>query len=82
MHAILGQGSVSDKCSSSDVTAEVMAIQVSNSVSSATRGCCCKNFVLPSVSSFCAWRGCCTVVRAVFYAEHPIAVLKLIPKKE
>jgi hypothetical protein len=43
---------VCDKCSSSDKTAEIMAVPISSSASAATTGYGCKNSILPLVLSY------------------------------
>jgi hypothetical protein len=57
---------VCEKCSSNDKTAEITAVPISSSASAATTGYGCKNSILPLVSSFCAWRDSCVVVRVAF----------------
>jgi hypothetical protein len=57
---------VCDKCSSSDKTAEIMAVPMSSSASAAAMGYGCKSSILPLVLSFFVLRGSCVVVRVVF----------------
>jgi hypothetical protein len=59
-------GVVCDTGSSSDKTAEIMAVQNSNSASKATTGHGCKGSVLPLVPSFCETVGSRVVTTAVF----------------
>jgi hypothetical protein len=47
-------GSVCDVCSSSDKTAEIMAVPVASSAAAATAGHGCKNSVLTLIPSSCA----------------------------
>jgi hypothetical protein len=54
------------KSSSSDKTAEIMAVQISCSASTATTGYGCKNLILPLFLSFYACRGLCVIVRVAF----------------
>jgi hypothetical protein len=55
-----------DICLWSKKTAEITAVPIQSSASAATVGYGCKNSILPLVSSFCARRGSCVIVRVAF----------------